>query len=132
MYLYLEINFCIKKKNIYINYKIQKQFDIGSDIDKNINGLILNVRYKQEIIKNIKHDIFHIIGLKNRNYEFNNIIIPNDSYFVMGDFRDNSQDSRIWGIINKNQIIGKAILIWMSWDNNHYDIRWERIGKYIK
>ena len=45
-----------------------------------------------------------------------------NSYFVLGDFRDNSQDSRIWGVINNDRIIGKAILIWMSWDNNNYDI----------
>ena len=49
----------------------------------------------------------------------------------MGDFRDNSQDSRIWGLIDKEQIIGKSILIWMSWDQNNKDIRWERVGKKI-
>ena len=49
----------------------------------------------------------------------------------MGDFRDNSQDSRIWGLVRREQIIGKAIIIWMSWDNNVRDIRWERLGKKI-
>jgi len=118
-------------KFIYINKKIQKQYDMGSTVDENNNNLQIHVRHKKEIIKNIQHDIYHIVGLKNRKYKFNNISVPKGKYFVMGDFRDNSQDSRIWGLVDKKFIIGKAFLIWMSWDNNSQDIRWERIGKDI-
>lgn len=119
-------------KFVYLNKKIQKQYDIGGTTDTNINKLQLHVRHKKEVIKNIKHDIYHIVGLKNRNYTFNNIHIPKNKYFVMGDFRDNSQDSRIWGLVDEKFIIGKAFLIWMSWDSNNKDIRWRRLGKDIK
>jgi signal peptidase I len=57
--------------------------------------------------------------------------VPADAYFVMGDNRDNSQDSRYWGFVKREKIKGKAFLIYWSWDSDRHWLRWWRLGKYI-
>ena len=57
--------------------------------------------------------------------------IPNDKLFVMGDNRDESNDSRFWGLVDVKAVLGKAFIIYWSWDKNTHSIRWNRIGKSL-
>ncbi len=67
---------------------------------------------------------------------FGPIKVPKDSYFAMGDNRDRSLDSRFWGFVHQKDMVGRALILYFSWDSgaenplNH--IRWTRLGKIIR
>ncbi|MDN5200776.1 signal peptidase I [Fulvivirgaceae bacterium BMA10] len=93
--------------------------------------VIKNHEHNEEV--EIKGDELYIEGKLIREYTF-----KLDYYFMMGDNRHNSLDSRYWGFVPSDHIIGKAVFTWWSvnehesWFNLSDKIRWDRIFKAIK
>jgi signal peptidase I len=104
-------------------------------LDKKNMALYGKVIVKYDGNKNaeIKEDKLWIDGKEVKEYTF-----QQNYYFMMGDNRHNSLDSRIWGFVPEDHILGKGLLVWWSIDPNgslgniFSRIRWDRIGMIIR
>lgn len=143
---YIHQKNCKKKLSIkYSTSKLSKFFQkiYFSDTKKSTTKKIYNSLYfkiVEESINNLTHDILVLDKAKSQLHHYYQQpgmpkliwIVPKNKYFMMGDNRDNSSDSRYWGFVPEKNLLGKAIKIWMSLEKEENEwptgIRINRIG----
>jgi len=125
-------------KELYVDGKLFSEFYDTVEIDKGTEDLKAKARFTDLNIYPkglVWGDVFQ--GLGNRD-NFGPLTVPEKSYFMMGDNRDNSYDSRYWGFVTEDYIVGKPIMVYFSFDSEYpltkfwKAIRWERIGYFIQ
>jgi signal peptidase I len=90
-----------------------------------VNGLPWNDAYGVNV------DNLIIPGSVQPRDNFGPVTVPEGSLFVMGDNHDESYDSRFWGFVPIKDVLGKALIIYWSWNQEDHGVRWNRIGSIL-
>ncbi len=85
--------------------------------------------YFEESLSGKEHVVQYEKNIERQTYE---VEVPEGHFFVIGDNRDNSADSREWGFVPEENVKGRAMFVWLSIDRDHGGIRWHEFGRWIE
>jgi signal peptidase I len=108
---------------LYVNGKKMVQEKIPSKVENSLN----THRIVNEQLNDVKHLLRRQVGAGQYGRDFF-VVVPEDHYYMVGDNRDNSWDSRAWGAVPEKNIVGKAFAIWMHWEKMLSVPTFDRVG----
>jgi signal peptidase I len=104
-----------------------------------VGGDTIEIRNKKIFLNGLPYndahgvyvDDFIIPGSIQPRDNFGPFTVPQDALFTMGDNRDQSYDSRFWGVVDMKDVLGKAMIIYWSWNKEVHNVRWSRIFNLV-
>ena len=116
-------------KVVYVNGKPAGQVPSGVYAGTGSGVSMSGASRRTEQLGDRQHEILVMQRTPGLEGEY---IVREGEYFVMGDNRDNSNDSRFWGPVPEANLVGRAFRIWMNWDSASGGVDLDRIGMKIQ
>ncbi|TQV64662.1 MAG: signal peptidase I [Halothiobacillaceae bacterium] len=117
-----------KNKQLFINDQPVSLAADGVYPGDGPQGRMLGAQLFKEDLLGVNHAILQRLEASGPEGE---VVVPEGHYFVMGDNRDNSNDSRYWGFVPEANLVGRAMLIWMHFDGEAMRLDFSRLGTGI-